>query len=296
MTTATTATVSAARPVTGTLFLRYSSRIATHLVLVVLAVVWLTPTAGLLVTSFRPLEAISDSGWWTALSPARFTLDSYATVLTARGMGRSFLNSFIITIPSTVLPVFIAALAGFAFAWIQFRARDTILLVIIALLTVPIQMILVPNLQLYSRLGITGSFVGLWLVHTAFGTPFGIYLLRNFFVQLPRDLFESARIDGASELTIFFRIVLPLSTPALASLAIFQFMWVWNDLLMALVFLSNPGRQPMTVAISGMIGTYGTEWHLLSAAAFLSMSVPLVVFFALQRYFVRGLMAGSVKG
>jgi alpha-glucoside transport system permease protein len=275
--------------------LRFNSRWLVHITLIILAVIWLLPSVGLLITSFRPREAISDSGWWTALTPARLTLENYTNVLNAQGMGDSFFNSFLITLPSTLGPVLIGSMAAYAFAWLDFRGRDSIFLVIIALLVIPLQATLVPVLQLYNLLGLTGSFLGIWIVHTAFGLPFAIFLLRNFFASLPREIFEAARIDGANEIFIFFRIVLPLSVPALASLAIFQFMWVWNDLLIALVLMSNPKTQPMTVHIQALLGTYATEWDIMSAASFISMTVPLLVFFALQRYFVAGLTAGSVK-
>jgi alpha-glucoside transport system permease protein len=290
----TTITAASAKATTVPRF-RFNPKWLTHLTLLILAIIWLTPSVGLLVTSFRPRDAIASSGWWTAFSPARFTLDNYTDVLTAQGMDRSFLNSFIITLPSTILPVLIGAMAAYAFAWLKFRWRDSIFLVIVALLVIPIQTTLVPVLRLFNTLGLTGSFLGIWIAHTAYGLPFSIYLLRNFFASLPRELFESAKIDGANDITVFIRIVLPLSVPALASLGIFQFMWVWNDLLLALVFLGNPAVQPVTVRIQALLGTYATEWDIMSAAAFISMSVPLAVFFALQRYFVTGLTAGAVK-
>ncbi len=274
---------------------RPSAKWLVHITLVILAVIWLVPSIGLLITSFRPLDAISSSGWWTAFSPARFTVENYEYVLTAQGMGNSFVNSFIITLPGTILPVLIGALAAYAFTVTRFRGRDTIFLLIVALLVVPIQTTLVPVLRLFNQFGLTGSFVGIWLAHTGYGLPFAIYLLRNFFAALPKELFESAKIDGANDLVVFIRNVLPLSVPALASLSIFQFMWVWNDLLVALIFMGNPDYQPVTVRIQAMLGTYATEWHIMSAAAFVSMSVPLLVFFALQRYFVTGLTAGAVK-
>ncbi len=274
---------------------RPSAKWLIHIVLIIMAIIWLTPSVGLLITSFRPLEAIANSGWWTAFSPARFTLDNYEYVLTAQGMGDSFINSFIITLPGTILPVLIGALAAYAFTVTRFRGRDTIFLIIVALLVIPIQSTLVPVLRLFNQLGLTGSFVGIWLAHTGYGLPFCIYLLRNFFASLPKELFEAAKIDGASDWTVFTKIVLPLSVPALASLGIFQFMWVWNDLLVALIFIGNPTYQPVTVKIQSLLGTYATEWHIMSSAAFISMSVPLIVFFALQRYFVTGLTAGAVK-
>ena len=275
--------------------LRFSSRWLIHLTLFVLAVIWLTPSLGLLITSFRPREAIASSGWWTAFSPARFTFENYALVLNAQGMGDSFLNSFKITLPSTFLPLFFASIAAYALAWIRFPGRNVLQLLILALLVIPIQTTLVPVLQFFNQFQLTGTYIGIWIAHTAYGMPFSIYLLTNFFSSLPRELLESAKIDGASEWVIFSRIVIPLSVPALASLAIFQFMWVWNDLLIALIFMSDPATQPVTVRIQALLGTYATEWHIMSAAAFISMSVPLLVFFALQRYFVTGLTAGAVK-
>lgn len=284
---------------------RFNPKWLIHLTLFLLAIVWLVPSVGLLITSFRPREDISDSGWWTAFTPARFTFDNYTEVMEAQGMGQSFLNSFVITIPSTFLPLIIAALAAYAFAWLKFWSSDIIFLVLMALLVVPIQTALIPALQLVNlispALNATGldpklvSFVRIWIVHTAFGLPFAIYLLRNFFASIPRELLESARIDGAGDLTIFLRMIIPLSVPALASLGIFQFMWVWNDLLMALVFMNNPETQPVTVRMQAMLGTYASEWDIMSASAFISMAVPLMVFFALQRYFVVGLTAGAVK-
>lgn len=274
---------------------RVSSRWLIHLTLFILAIIWLTPSVGLLITSLRPREAIASSGWWTAFSPARFTFENYALVLNAQGMGDSFLNSFKITLPSTFLPLFFASIAAYALAWVRFRGRNVLQLLILALLVVPIQTTLVPVLQFFNQFRLTGTYIGIWIAHTAYGMPFSIYLLTNFFSSLPRELLESAKIDGANEWVIFARIVIPLSVPALASLAIFQFMWVWNDLLIALIFMSDPATQPVTVRIQALLGTYATEWHIMSAAAFISMSVPLIVFFALQRYFVTGLTAGAVK-
>lgn len=277
------------------LSLRFSAKWLVHLTLFILVVIWLVPSIGLLTTSFRPRTAIADSGWWTAFSPPRFTLNNYREVIKAQGIGDAFVNSFIITVPSTILPIFLASLAAYAFAWIKFRGRDALFLFLMALLVVPIQTALVPALQFTNRVGLTGSFVGLWVVHTGFGLPFAIYLLRNFFVSIPKELLESARIDGAGEFVVFGRIIIPLSVPALASLAIFQFMWVWNDLLVALIFMNDPAKQPITVRMQAMLGTYATEWDIMSASAFISMAVPLLVFFTMQRYFVVGLTAGAVK-
>jgi alpha-glucoside transport system permease protein len=274
---------------------RFISRTPVHVTLVAVALVWLVPTVGLAITSFRPRPDIASSGWWETFSSFAFTLDNYDQVLDAEGIGRSFFNSVFITLPSTLLPLTLGALAAFAFAWIRFPLRDTVFLAIVALMVVPIQTSLVPLLKLFRSLGVTDSYVGIWLAHTAFGLPLAVFLLRNFFVGLPRDLIEAARMDGASNLAVFGRVVVPLSVPALASYAIFQFLWVWNDLLMALIFVQNPSQRPMTVRITELQSTYGTEWHLLSSASFLLMILPLVVFFSLQRYFVQGLLAGSVK-
>ncbi len=274
---------------------RITPRLLIHVILFLLMIVWLIPSVGLLITSFRPPAAIASSGWWQAFSPASFTTSNYEQVLFAQGMDKAFRNSFLITLPSTLLPLLVASLAAYAFAWIPFPGRDWIFLGVLVLLIIPLQTTFVPVLQMFNSLGVNGTLPAIWIAHTAYGLPFAIYLLRNFFASLPRDLFESAKIDGANELTIFFRIVIPLSVPALASLLIFQFMWVWNDLLISLIFMSNPEYQPMTVRIQAMLGTYATEWHIMSASAFISMAIPLVVFFALQRYFVTGLTAGAVK-
>jgi alpha-glucoside transport system permease protein len=283
---------------------RFITRTPLHIALVAIAVIWLVPTVGLLITSFRPNSDILSSGWWTALTHGNWTLHNYGAVIHAQGMGHAWVNSVIITIPATILPLTLGALAAFGFAWVPFPFRDTIFLLIVALMIIPIQTSLVPLLKLFRdwhlsvpHFGINAfSFVGIWLAHTAFGLPLAIFLLRNFFITLPRDLIEAARMDGASNMAVFRRIVVPLSVPALASFAIFQFLWVWNDLLMALIFLSGtPNNQPMTVRIPQLLSTYGPEYDLLSAAAFLLMFLPLIVFFALQRYFVQGLLAGSVK-
>jgi alpha-glucoside transport system permease protein len=282
----------------------FLTRSPVHIVLIIVALIWLVPSVGLLVTSFRPRPDIASSGWWETLSTLNFTLDNYDEVLSGADMGSSFINSLFISIPATLIPLFIGALAAFAFSWINFPFRDTIFLAIVALMVVPIQMSLVPMLKLFQSLGenvfgdrtfITGSFAGIWLAHAAFALPFCIFLLRNFFITLPRDLIEAARVDGASNFRIFWKVILPLSVPALASFAIFQFLWVWNDLLMSLVFVQEPDLLPMTVRISQVQSTYGVEWHLLSAGSFVLMAVPLIVFFSLQRFFVQGLLAGSVK-
>jgi alpha-glucoside transport system permease protein len=275
--------------------LGFISRTPVHLGLLIVAVIWLVPTVGLAVTSFRPRGDIQASSWWSSLTEWSFTLHNYREVLNTANMDSAFINSIMITVPSTLLPLALAAAAAYAFSWISFPFRDTIFLLIVALMVVPVQMALVPLLIIFRDLGIANWFGGIWLAHTAFGLPLGIFLLRNFFITLPRDLIEAARVDGASNLRIFLKVVLPLSVPALASFGIFQFLWVWNDLLMAFIFIQNGDLLPMTVRINQMQTTYGGEWHLLSAGAFLLMIVPLGVFFALQRYFVQGLLAGSVK-
>ena len=275
---------------------RAASRGPLHIALIGIALIWLVPTIGLAITSFRPRPDIASSGWWTALTHWNWTLHNYGAVIHATGMGHAWVNSLIITVPATLLPLTLGALAAFGFAWVPFPFRDTIFLAIVALMIIPIQTSLVPLLKLFRDWGhLNQSYYGIWLAHTAFGLPLAIFLLRNFFITLPKDLIEAARMDGASNLMVFRRLVVPLSVPALASFGIFQFLWVWNDLLMALIFVSDPHKQPMTVRIPYLLSTYGQEYHLLSAAAFLLMIVPLIVFFSLQRYFVQGLLAGSVK-
>jgi alpha-glucoside transport system permease protein len=269
-------------------------RILTHVVLILIGLIWLEPTVGLLVTSFRTREDISSTPWWTVIWQPHFTIQNYISVLNAQGMGTSFVNSFLITIPGTVIPIIVASLAAYALAWVPFRGKQYVFLLVIVLLVIPIQTTLVPVLQIFNGLGVTGTLIALWLAHTGYGLPFAIYLLRNFFAGLPKELLESSKIDGANELTVFLRIIVPLSVPALASLAIFQFMWVWNDLLVALIY-SGPATQPVTVRMQAMLGTYATEWDIMSASAFISMFIPLLVFFLLQRYFVQGITAGAVK-
>ncbi|GHO46568.1 carbohydrate ABC transporter permease [Ktedonospora formicarum] len=265
---------------------------------VVIGLLWSVPTFGLFVSSFRPGTDINTSGWWSGLVPPwAFTLQNYADVIHAQGFGQAFLNSIIIAVPGTILPLILGAFAAYAFAWMNFPGRNWIFLGIVALQIIPLQISLVPVLYLYTDLGLTGQYAAVWIAHTAFGLPFSIYLLRNFFAALPGDLMESAHIDGASHVRVFFSIILPLSVPALASLAIFQFMWVWNDLLISLIFLGgNPQSAPMTLSIANLVNTYGNNYQVLTAAAFISMALPLVVFFSMQRFFVRGILAGSVKG
>lgn len=289
---------SAVRPAQRWALVPSLLRAPLHLVVLGVCTVWLAPALGLLISSFRPANLVSTTGWWTAFNlPLRFTLANYQQVLTTNNMGQSFVNSLLVAIPATVMPLLVAAFAAYAFAWMRFPGRDWLFLGVVGLLVVPLQMTLIPVLRLLTAIGLTGTFPGIWLAHTGYGLPFAIYLLRNYFAGLPREMLESAQIDGAGQVTTFFRLVLPTSVPALASLAIFQFMWVWNDLLVALVYLGGePSVAPMTVTIGNLVNSLGQGWQLLTAAAFISMILPLVLFFALQRYFVAGLLAGSVKG
>ncbi len=268
---------------------------------IAIAILWSIPTIGLLVTSVRDPRDITRTGWWDALlSPLDFTqwtLQNYVNVLNAEGMATAFINSFIVSIPATVIPITVAAFAAYAFAWMRFPLRIPLFILVVGLLVVPLQMALIPVLQIFSALGLSGQFLGIWLAHTGFGLPLAVFLLYNFISQLPEDLFETASIDGATHFQMFTRIVLPLSVPALAAFAIFQFMWVWNDLLVALVFLGpQQDVAPATVALNQLVGNRGEQWHILTAGAFVTMVVPLAVFLALQRYFVRGILSGSVKG
>ncbi len=274
------------------------NRGAIHFFLGLIALIWLVPTIGLLITSYRPRSDIQSTGWWD-ISQLHFTVENYRQVLEAQGMLQAFINTLFIAVPSTVLPLAICAMAAYAFSWIRFPFRDTLFLIVVALLMVPVQVAFIPVLTMFRELlpglELTRGYGAVWLAHTAFALPFGIFLLRNFFITLPPDMIEAARIDGASDLRIFRTVVVPVSVPALAAYGIFQFLWVWNDLLMALVFVQDSSKFPMTRAIQNLLSQYGTEWHLLAAGAFLLMIVPLIVFFSLQRYFVQGLLAGSIK-
>ncbi|MGH8946417.1 MAG: carbohydrate ABC transporter permease [Acidimicrobiia bacterium] len=271
-----------------------------RLAVIVIVVMWTIPTLGLLINSFRTSVDSSSTGWWTAmLHPftSDWTLDNYHRVLTSGGLFDALVNSLIVTVPSTIVPITLAAFAAFAFAWLRFRGRSFLFGVLVALLVVPLQLSLVPLLRIYQSTGLTGSFLGIWLAHTGFGLPLAVFLLYGFIATLPKDLFESAFIDGASPFTAFTRLVLPLSVPALAAFAIFQFLWVWNDFLVALVFLGTSSDVAvLTIELASIVGSRGEAYHLLTAAAWVSMFIPLIVFLSLQRYFIRGLLAGSVKG
>jgi alpha-glucoside transport system permease protein len=293
----------------------FSSPLATVLVLV-LTVLWTVPTFGLFVASFRPSGASATSGWWTAFAHPHLTISNYDTVLFqsanfggSSGIMPFLVNSLAITIPGTLFPLTLAAMAAYVLAWVKFRGSDALFFFIFALQVVPLQLALVPLLQLFSggahigsvalvpALNVSGTYLSLWTAHTMFALPLAVYLLHNFIAQIPRDLIEAGLVDGASHFRVFRTIVLPLATPALAAFAIFQFLWVWNDLLVGLTFAGGtPQVEPLTVRLSQMVGSFGGRWELLTAGAFVSIVVPLAVFFSLQRYFVRGLLAGSVKG
>nr|WP_202555380.1 carbohydrate ABC transporter permease [Streptomyces sp. SID4950] len=263
--------------------------------LVLIALFWLVPTFGLLVSSLRDPADIAASGWWKVFTaPGQLTVRSYQSLLEKDAITHALLNTVWITVPATLLVVLFGAMAGYAFAWMDFRGRDGWFLLVVALLVVPVQVALIPLSDLFGKIGIFGDVIGVVLFHVGFGLPFAIFLLRNFFAEIPRELLEAARLDGAGEARLFLTVVLPLGAPALASLGIFQFLWVWNDMLVALVF-SDSGSQPLTVALQQQVRQFGSNIEVLAPGAFLSMVVPLVVFFAFQRQFVSGVMAGAVK-
>jgi alpha-glucoside transport system permease protein len=259
---------------------------------------WVIPTFGLAITSFRQQDDAQTTGWWTIFTtPANFTrltLKNYSDVFTQANMGDAFINSLAITIPATLIPILIAAFAGYAFSFMRFPGRDLLLILIVGLLVVPTQVALVPLLKFYGTIGINGTLPAVWLTHIGFGMPLAVYIISNYMATLPKEVIESAKIDGASHFQTFWRLILPMSTPVLASFAIFQFLWVWNDLLNALIFAGQ--NTPLTVALVRLLGQEGQGWQLLTAGGLFTMIVPIVVFLSLQRYFVRGLTAGSVKG
>ena len=276
------------------------SRVGINVAVIALVVIWTVPTIGLFITSFRTKEAISNSGWWTVFTNPQgaFTLENYDQVLFGGdGLATAFLNTLAVTVPAVVIPILIAAFAAYGFAWMQFPGRRILFITVVALLVVPLQIALIPVLKAYLSIDLNGTFLAVWLAHAGFGLALATYLLYNYISQLPKDIIESASIDGASHFTTFRRLILPLSLPALASFAIFQFLWVWNDLLVATTFLgTDKDVAVMTSRLVSMTGSRGQDWQLLTAGAFVSMILPVAVFLALQRYFVRGLLAGSVKG
>jgi alpha-glucoside transport system permease protein len=269
-------------------------------VLLMLCLLWLVPTIGVVVTSFRTLDAVNSSGWWTVItSPldlTQYTLDNYRQAWTG-GMANSFLNSMAVTLPAIAIPILVAGFAAYAFAFMRFRGRDTLFSLVVALLIVPAQVALTPLVRLYGDLGLMGTYAAVYLAHIGFNMPLAVFILRSYMLSLPTALIESAKVDGASHFQIFWRLVLPLSVPALAAFATFQFLWVWNDLLIALLYLGTGERQVVTVTLGGLIGSnqiYG--WQVVTGGAIITMAVPVLVFVSLQRYFVRGLTAGTVGG
>ena len=279
---------------TGARILRFLAKTPVHILLIAVGLLWLVPTFGLFITSLLAPEDFQSEGWWQIFStPSKLTFDNYQAVFDNSGIMDSLVTTAIVAVGGTVLPIIVGALAGYAFAWLEFPGRDWLFVIVIALLVVPLQMALIPMFQFYNKIGIFDTKLSLILFHTAFGLPFGIFLLRNFFIGIPKDLMEAARIDGASEIRIFVRLILPLGLPAIASLGIFQFLWTWNDLLVALTFGRN--TQPITVAIFSQLRQFGANIELIAPATFISLVIPLAVFFAFQRYFVQWLLAGSVK-
>ncbi|MGW0857328.1 carbohydrate ABC transporter permease [Streptomyces sp. NPDC002690] len=294
-TPASTTTAGATRP---SLAVRIAARAGggvMRVFLVLVALFWLMPTIGLLLSSLRDGKDISASGWWQVFTtPSQLTLDNYQHLLSNPAITDSLLSTVMITVPSTVLVVVIGSFAGYAFAWMDFPGRDWWFLVVVGLLVVPVQVALIPVSKLFGTLGIFETTLGVVLFHTAFGLPFAIFLLRNFFAEIPRELLEAARLDGAGEIRLFTRVVMPLGGPAIASLGIFQFLWVWNDMLVALIF-ADSGSPPITVALQQQVRQFGNNIDVLAPGAFVSMVIPLAVFFAFQRQFVSGVMAGAVK-
>jgi alpha-glucoside transport system permease protein len=261
---------------------------------------WFLPTLGLAITSLRNRTDATESGWWTLFtSPANFTrltLENYGDVIERADIGTAFVNTLAITLPATIIPILIAAFAAYSFTFMKFPGRDLLLILIVGLLVVPTQVALVPLLQIYGSLGLNGTFLALWLAHIGFGMPLAVYIIRNYMATLPKEVIESAKIDGASHFQTFWKLILPMSTPVLASFAIFQFLWVWNDLLNALIFIGPNNNAPLSIALVSLLGQQGQGWQLLTAGGLFMMIVPILVFLSLQRYFVRGMTAGAVKG
>jgi alpha-glucoside transport system permease protein len=276
-----------------------ATRVTARTTLTIICAAWLVPVLGLLISSFRTRNAVTSTGWWTVFAaPFRFdqfTLDNYQEVLSG-GMGQAFVNTVAVAVPAVICPLLAAAFAAYAFAWMPMPGKNVIFAIIVALLVVPVQSTLIPLLRLFADLGYSGTFYAVWIAHSGFAMPLAIYILRNYMGSIPKEVMESARVDGASHFAIFWRFALPLSTPAVAAFAIFQFLWVWNDFLVALVFLGGrPDVQVVTLKLQTMIGSLGESWYLLTAGAFITMVVPVIVFLVLQRYFVRGLTAGSAR-
>jgi alpha-glucoside transport system permease protein len=271
-----------------------------RIVLALICIAWVIPTFGLAVTSFRSQSDATSSGWWTLFTtPANFTrltLENYGELFTRADMDNAFVNTLAITIPATIIPILIAAFAAYSFTFMKFPGRDLLLIVIVGLLVVPTQVALVPLLRIFGELGINGTFPAVWIAHIGFGMPLAVYIIRNYMATLPKEVIESAKIDGASHFQTFWKLILPMSTPVLASFAIFQFLWVWNDLLNALIFIGPNNNAPLSIALVSLLGQQGQGWQLLTAGGLFMMIVPIIVFLSLQRYFVRGMTAGAVKG
>ncbi len=272
-------------------------RLPLHVVIAIFVAIWIIPTLGLIINSFRAVSDMSNAGWWTVLFPPHgFTLESYSEVLQTENVATSIVNSVLITVPATVIQLAIATMGAYAFAWMKFPGKNIFFIVIVGLMVVPIQMTLIPVLQLFRATGLAGTFIAVWLAHSGYGLPFEVFLLRNYLGGLPREIFESAEVDGAGHAVRFLRIAVPMTLPAIASLTIFVFLGVWNDLLVSLTFLGSSPNRPFTVVITQLVTSLGGGWQFLTAAAVLQMSLPLAVFIFLQRYFVRGITSGSVKG
>jgi alpha-glucoside transport system permease protein len=252
-----------------------------RIVITIICALWVIPTLGLAITSFRPQDQANSSGWWTIFTSPQVTLRNYGDVFSQANMGEAFVNSLAITVPATIIPILIAAFAAYSFTFMSFKGRDFLLVAIVALMVVPTQVALVPLLKIYGDLGISGTFLAIWLAHIGFGMPLAIYLIRNYMATLPREVIESAKIDGASHFQTFWRLIVPMSTPALASFAIFQFLWVWNDLLNALIFIGPGSNQPLTIALVTLLGQQGQGWQLLTAGGLFTMLVPILVFLSL---------------
>lgn len=266
------------------------------IVMIVLCVIWMIPTLGLLVSSFRDVDSINSTGWWKGLL-GPFGLENYVGVLERTDMGSSFINSIAVAIPATIIPITLAAFAAYAFTFLDFRGKEILFVAIVAVMVVPVQVALQPMLDMFGPRGINiaGQYVSVWLMHAGFGMPLAIYTIRNYMMTLPRSIIESAKVDGATHFQTFWRLVFPMSMPAIAGFAILQFLWVWNDLLIAMMFL-KPQNQTVIVSLAGIMGTQGQGWEYLTAGAFISMIVPMAMFFGLQRFFVRGMASGAVKG
>ncbi|WP_258564613.1 carbohydrate ABC transporter permease [Streptomyces himalayensis] len=310
MTTQTTPTITPAAPRRGRLIRRDAqasrgmtgrrSPFPVKLSVLFVCALWIVPTLGVVITSFRSVDAANSSGWWTLLAHpgglADLTTGNYSKAIEQGELGSAFFNSVAITLPAVFLPILIAAFAAYAFTFMTFKGRDVLFIVIVSLLVVPNYVAFVPIIKLYSSVHLNGTFPAAWLAHIGFAMSLAIYILRNYMATLPKDVVESAKIDGASHFQTFYRLILPMSAPALASFAIFQFLWVWNDLLVALIFVGPGDKQPITIAANSLLGQQGTGWELVTAGGLFSMLVPILVFLTLQRYFVRGLTSGAVKG